>query len=69
MTDSQTFRERNMTDEEAARYDASTAEQSAWWDFGYVVGQRAALNSIARTIGREQASFNGLQPLEDLDDT
>ncbi|MGE0541263.1 MAG: hypothetical protein AB7R89_13905 [Dehalococcoidia bacterium] len=57
-----------MTNAEAARYDDATDEQDRWWQFGYIVGQRAALNSIARRILREQASFNGLQPLEDLDE-
>lgn len=68
MTDSETFRVRGMTEEEAARYDESTAEQSAWWEFGYVVGQRHALQSMANSIWRDQVSFNGMRPLEDMDD-
>jgi hypothetical protein len=67
MTEDQPINEHNsMTDAETAHYEASTDEQDAWWQFGYIVGQRAALHSLARLIAREEASFNALHPLEDL---
>lgn len=66
--DARSLHERGMTLEEAARYDDATDEQDQWWQFGYIVGQRAAHNSLARLIIREQASFNALRPLEDIDD-
>lgn len=66
--DSPTLNDAGMTAEEAARHEDATEDQSGWWQFGYIVGQRVALRGLARTIERERRSFDGLRPLEDLGD-